>query len=374
MWIHEYQAKDLLRQYTIPVLSGIAVFSVQEAVEAAQKLGGEAWYVKAQTHCEKRVKEGVLVRSFDELQKQVSCLLNEPLTMLEAEVYEKKIRRLLIEECVEIEEKYSFSIAINCSHRKLAVSLSRSGGGAKNHAEIEISPLGVTMQGMQELVANSDVPNRLVDDVMTICQKLYTIYRGKDAIFFDVKLGWVKQRARVEVIDARICFDDNALFRQLDISVLRDLDEQSPSELEASLYNILYVDLKGSIGCLSNGGGLSVALLDMLQHLGGQPANVVNIEGLVTEEKMLASFEIMQKNKAMRVILINIVAEVFSCDLIAKNIVNAFKLANLSIPMVVRLKGQNEDEAGNVLKSSGLSINVADSMFEAIEKAVVLGA
>lgn len=374
MWVHEYQAKELLRQNGVPVINGIAVFTVQEAVEAAQKLGGGVWRLKAQTHTKKENEQGRFVHSLDELKQQVSRFLNELLVEPNHQRQERKIRRLLVEECVDVEDGYGFSISIDCSARKLQVCLKPFNGEREGGAQIHVDSLkGLGSEDARQLVVDAGVASDQVAQVAAICEKLYAIYEATDAILLNLRLAWVKQRGRVEVIDARICFDDGALFRQPDIHVLRDLDEENPNALEASLYDIVYMDLKGRIGCLSNGGGLTIALLDMVKSMGGEPANCVNVEGALTEEKMLAAFEIMHKNDEMCVLLIHLVVEVLSCDVVARHIVGAYEGANLNIPLVVRLKGCLEDEGEKMLKACGLPVHLTDSLEKAVQRAVALG-
>lgn len=374
MWVHEYQVKELLRQYGVPVPAGIAVFSMQEAIEAAQKLGGQNWHVKVQVLSKKPGEYGQVVKSLEELRKQVNQFLGEPFLgeLGGGIVSEKKVRRLLIEESVDVERTYSFSIAVDYDQGKPFISFGEE--DEKKHFRADVDVLKeLPLVQIRNLVDHLDVPEEEAAQIAEIGQQLYAIYQTTDAILLDVTMGLVKSRGRVEVIDSLVCFDDNALFRQPRISVLRDLDEENPNELEASLYNMRYTDFRGNIGCLTNGTGTAAVLLDMFKYAGKEPANFVSMEGVITEERMTAAFEIMQKNKEMRVILINMVSEVFSCDVIAGCIVNAYKSLNLRKPLVVRLKGIGEIEGVQVLKTSGLTINLADKLIETVEKSIALG-
>ena len=387
MKIHEYQAKDILRQFGVPVPRGIPAFTVQEAVEAAQKLGGSVWVVKAQIHAGGRGKGGgvKLARSVDEVRKIAGEILGMQLKTHQTGPEGQKVRRLLIEEGASIVKEYYVAALTDRATQRVAMMASSEGGmdiEEVAHATPEkilkvfVDPaLGLTEAQARELAAGIGVPAASQAQAIDVLQKLYKTYMDTDASLAEINPLILEasvdgKPGGIKALDAKFNFDANALYRHPEIVACRDLDEEDPAEIEASKFDLAYISLSGNIGCLVNGAGLAMATMDTIKLFGGEPANFLDVGGGATAEKVTEAFKIMLKNPDVKGILVNIFGGIMKCDTIADGVIAACKAVNLSVPLVVRMKGTNEDLGKKMLADSGLPIIGADTMAEAATKIV----
>ena len=382
MKIHEYQGKEILRNFGVPVPRGIPAFTVQEAVEAAQKLGGPVWVVKAQIHAGGRGKGGgvKLARSIDEVKKIAGEILGMQLITHQTGPEGQKVRRLLIEDGADIKKEYYVSAVTDRATQKVAMIVSSEGGmdiEEVAHSTPEkiitdfIDPAtGLTTEQAQKLAAGIGVPEASQAQAIDVLQKLYKIYMETDASLVEINPMILEGNGGIKAIDAKFNFDPNALFRHPEIIAYRDLDEEDPAEVEASKFDLAYISLDGNIGCLVNGAGLAMATMDTIKLFGGEPANFLDVGGGATAEKVTEAFKIMLKNPEVKGILVNIFGGIMMCDTIADGIIAACKAVNLSVPLVVRMKGTNEELGKKMLADSGLPIIAADTMAEAATKIV----
>jgi succinyl-CoA synthetase beta subunit len=382
MKIHEYQAKDLLRQFGVPVPKGIAAFTVQEAVEAAQKLGGPVWVVKAQIHAGGRGKGGgvKLARSIDDVKKIAGEILGMQLITHQTSAEGQKVRRLLIEEGADIKKEYYVSLVTDRASQKVAFIVSSEGGmdieevahstPEKILTELVDPATGLTPAQGEKLANAIGVPAASTAQCVDILTKLYKCYMDTDASLVEINPMILEGNGGVKCIDAKFNFDPNALFRHPEIVAYRDLDEEDAAEVEASKFDLAYISLDGNIGCLVNGAGLAMATMDTIKLYGAEPANFLDVGGGATPEKVTEAFKIMLKNPKVKAIMVNIFGGIMKCDTIATGVITACKATNLSVPLVVRMKGTNEELGKKMLAESGLPIISADSMAEAAEKVV----
>jgi succinyl-CoA synthetase beta subunit len=382
MKIHEYQGKEILRNFGVPVPRGIPAFTVQEAVEAAQKLGGPVWVVKAQIHAGGRGKGGgvKLARSVDEVKTLAGQILGMQLVTHQTGPGGQKVRRLLIEDGADIKKEYYVSVVTDRASQKVAIMASSEGGmniEEVAHATPEkiikvfVDPLiGVTDSQACELAAGIGVPAASIPQAVDVFKKLYKVYMETDASLVEINPLILEGNGNIKALDAKFNFDSNALFRHPEIVALRDLDEEDPAEIEASKYDLAYISLDGNIGCLVNGAGLAMATMDTIKLFGAEPANFLDVGGGATPEKVTEAFKIMLKNKKVKAILVNIFGGIMKCDTIAAGIVAACKAVNLNVPLVVRMKGTNEELGKKLLADSGLPIISADTMAEAAQRVV----
>ena len=382
MKIHEYQAKDILRQFGVPVPRGIPAFTVQEAVEAAQKLGGSVWVVKAQIHAGGRGKGGgvKLARSVDEVKQIAGEILGMQLKTHQTGPAGQKVRRLLIEEGASIQKEYYVAALTDRATQRVAMMASSEGGmdiEEVAHATPEkilkvfVDPaLGLTNAQALELASGIGVPAASQAQAIDVLQKLYKTYMDTDASLAEINPLILEGSGGIKALDAKFNFDANALYRHPEIVACRDLDEEDPAEIEASKFDLAYISLDGNIGCLVNGAGLAMATMDTIKLFGGEPANFLDVGGGATAEKVTEAFKIMLKNPDVKGILVNIFGGIMKCDTIADGVIAACKAVNLSVPLVVRMKGTNEDLGKKMLAESGLPIIAADTMAEAATKIV----
>jgi len=382
MKIHEYQAKDLLRQFGVPVPRGIPAFTVQEAVEAAQKLGGPVWVVKAQIHAGGRGKGGgvKLARSIDEVKKIAGEILGMQLITHQTSAEGQKVRRLLIEDGADIKKEYYVSLVTDRASQKVAFIVSSEGGmdieevahstPEKILTELVDPAVGLTPAQGQKLSDAIGVPAASSAQCVDILTKLYKCYMDTDASLVEINPMILEGNGGVKCIDAKFNFDPNALFRHPEIVAYRDLDEEDAAEVEASKFDLAYISLDGNIGCLVNGAGLAMATMDTIKLYGAEPANFLDVGGGATPEKVTEAFKIMLKNPKVKAIMVNIFGGIMKCDTIATGVITACKATNLSVPLVVRMKGTNEELGKKMLAESGLPIISADSMAEAAERVV----
>ena len=387
MKIHEYQGKEILRQFGVPVPRGYPAFSVREASEAAQKLGGHVWVVKAQIHAGGRGKGGgvKLARSQGEVQTLAGQILGMQLTTHQTGPAGQKVRRLLIEEGADIQKEYYVAALTDRATQSVAMMASSEGGmdiEAVAHdtpekiIKVFIDPLvGLSDAQAQQLATGIGVPEASQPQAVDVLKKLYRCYMDTDASLAEINpliLEGSKdgKPGNIKALDAKFNFDSNALFRHPEIVAYRDLDEEDPAEVEASKFDLSYISLDGNIGCLVNGAGLAMATMDTIKLFGGEPANFLDVGGGATAERVTEAFKIMLANKNVKGILVNIFGGIMKCDTIAEGVIAACKAVNLSVPLVVRMKGTNEDLGKKLLADSGLPIISADTMAEAATKIV----
>ena len=382
MKIHEYQGKDILRNFGVPVPRGIPAFTVQEAVEAAQKLGGPVWVVKAQIHAGGRGKGGgvKLARSIEEVKKLAGEILGMQLVTHQTGPQGQKVRRLLIEDGADIKKEYYVSAVTDRASQKVAFMASSEGGmdiEEVAHATPEkiikvfADPLvGLSDSQARQLADGIGVPSNSTAQAIDVLKKLYKVYLETDASLVEINPLILEGSGNIKALDAKFNFDPNALFRHPEIVALRDLDEEDPAEVEASKFDLAYISLDGNIGCLVNGAGLAMATMDTIKLFGAEPANFLDVGGGATPEKVTEAFKIMLKNKKVKAILVNIFGGIMKCDTIAAGVITACKAVNLSVPLVVRMKGTNEELGKKLLAESGLPIISADTMAEAAQKVV----
>jgi succinyl-CoA synthetase beta subunit len=380
MKIHEYQGKELLAQYGVPVPRGYPAFTVREATEAAQRLGGPVWVVKAQIHAGGRGKGGgvKLARSVDEVGKLAEQILGMQLKTHQTGEGGQKVRRLLIEEGADIQKEYYVAAVTDRATQRVAIMASSEGGmdieevahaTPEKIVKVFVDPaLGLTDEQGERLAASIGVPEASKAQAIDVFKKLYDCYMQTDASLAEINPLILEGSGGIRALDAKFNFDSNALFRHPEITGYRDLDEEDPAEIEASKFDLAYIQLDGNIGCLVNGAGLAMATMDTIKLFGGEPANFLDVGGGANAEKVTEAFKIMLANPKVKAILVNIFGGIMRCDTIAEGVVAACKAVNLSVPLVVRMKGTNEEIGKQMLADSGLPIISADSMAEAAQK------
>ena len=382
MKIHEYQGKEILRQFAVPVPRGIAAFTVQEAVEAAQKLGGPVWVVKAQIHAGGRGKGGgvKVAKSIEDVKRLASEILGMQLVTHQTGALGQKVRRLYIEDGADIQKEYYVSVVTDRASQKIAFIASSEGvmdieKVAHDTPEKIITELIDPLTGLGEAQAKKiadavGIPADSTAQAVDVFKKLFTCYMETDASLVEINPLNRDSKGNIVALDAKFNFDANALYRHPEIVAYRDLDEEDPAEIEASKFDLAYISLDGNIGCLVNGAGLAMATMDTIKLFGAEPANFLDVGGGATPEKVTEAFKIMLKNPKVEAILVNIFGGIMKCDTIADGVITACKAVNLSVPLVVRMKGTNEDIGKKMLADSGLPIISADTMAEAAQKVV----
>ena len=382
MKIHEYQAKEILRNYGVRTPRSVACFSVDEAVAATSKLGGKVWVVKAQIHAGGRGKGGgvKVAKSVDEVREWASRILGMQLKTHQTGPEGQKVRRLLIEEGADIRKELYIGLVVDRGTQQVCVMASSEGGmdieevaahtPAKIHKAFVDPQKGLSDAQADELARKIGIPDASLPQARTILQSLYKAFWEADASLVEINPLIITGNGDVVALDAKMTFDDNALYRHEDIVAMRDLDEEDPAEVEASRHGLSYISLDGNIGCLVNGAGLAMATMDTIKLYGAEPANFLDVGGGATAEKVTAAFKIMLSNAKVKAILVNIFGGIMKCDTIANGIVTAAREVELSVPLVVRMKGTNEDLGKQILKDSGLPIVSADNMADAARKVV----
>jgi succinyl-CoA synthetase beta subunit len=382
MKIHEYQGKEILRQFNVPVPNGIPAFSVDEAIEAAKKLGGPVWVVKAQIHAGGRGKGGgvKVAKSMDEVKQYAIAILGMQLKTHQTGPEGQKVRRLLVEDGADIKKEYYLGILTDRATQKVVVMASSEGGmdieevaekTPEKIIKVFVDPLlGLTDAQCDQLSKGIGVPEGSQTQAREVLKNLYKTYWDTDASLVEINPLILEGNGNIKALDAKFNFDSNALYRHPEIVAYRDVDEEDAAEIEASKFDLAYISLDGNIGCLVNGAGLAMATMDTIKLFGGQPANFLDVGGGATAEKVTEAFKIMLKNKSVKAILVNIFGGIMRCDVIADGVVTACKAVNLSVPLVVRMKGTNEELGKKILADSGLPIISADSMAEAATKVV----
>ena len=382
MKIHEYQGKEVLREYGVPTPRGFPAFSVDEAVAAAKKLGGKVWVVKAQIHAGGRGKGGgvKVAKSLEEVRQLSSKILGMQLVTHHTGPAGQKVRRLLIEEGADIKKELYAGMVVDRGAQKVVLMASSEGGmdieevAAKTPEKIHklfIDPAqGLGDVDADEIAAAIGIPDRSRAQGRALFRALYKCFDATDASLAEINPLILTGDGRVVALDAKFDFDDNALFRHPEIVALRDLDEEDPAEVEASRHELNYIQLDGDIGCLVNGAGLAMATMDIIKFYGGSPANFLDVGGGATTEKVTEAFKIMLRNRSLKAILVNIFGGIMLCDVIADGLVKASKAVSLKVPLVVRLEGNRVEEGKKILADSGLPIISARNMADAAQKVV----
>ena len=382
MKIHEYQGKEILRQFGVTVPRGIPCMSVDEVEAAAQKLGGPVWVVKAQIHAGGRGKGGgvKVAKSIEQVKEYANQIMGMQLITHQTGAEGQKVRRLLIEEGADIKKELYVSLVTDRVSQKVVLMASSEGGmdieevAHSNPEKIHnviIDPIdGLTDAQADDVAAKIGVPAESIPAARQNLQGLYKAYWETDASLAEINPLILTGDGKVIALDAKFNFDSNALFRHPEIVAYRDLDEEDPAEVEASKFDLAYISLDGNIGCLVNGAGLAMATMDTIKLFGGEPANFLDVGGGATTEKVTEAFKIMLANPKVEGILVNIFGGIMRCDVIAEGVIAASKAVSLKVPLVVRMKGTNEDLGKKLLADSGLPIISADSMEEAAQKVV----
>ena len=382
MKIHEYQGKQLLKKFGVTVPRGIHCTTVDDAVKAAETLGGNIWVVKAQIHAGGRGKGGgvKVAKSLEQVREYAGQILGMQLITHQTGPEGQKVRNLLIEENTDIKHEYYVAALTDRATQSVAMMASYEGGmdieevahkTPEKIVKVFINPLvGLTDEQALTLAKGMGMLESSIPQCVDTLKKLYTCYMETDASLAEINPLIHEGDGTVKAIDAKFNFDSNALYRQPEIVAMRDLDEEDADEIEASKFDLAYISLDGNIGCLVNGAGLAMATMDTIKLFGAEPANFLDVGGGATTEKVTEAFKIMLKNPKVKGILVNIFGGIMRCDTIATGVVAAAKETHLSVPLVVRMKGTNEDLGKQILKDSGLPIISADSMAEAATKIV----
>jgi len=382
MKIHEYQGKQILKKFGVTVPRGIHCTTVEDAVKAAETLGGKVWVVKAQIHAGGRGKGGgvKVATSLEKVREYAGQILGMQLITHQTGPEGQKVRHLLIEEGADIQHEYYVAALTDRATQSVAIMASYEGGmdieevahkTPEKIVKVFVNPLvGLTDEQALTLAKGMGMNEASIPQCIETLKSLYTCYMETDASLAEINPLIHEGDGTVKALDAKFNFDSNALYRQPEIVAMRDLDEEDPDEVEASQFDLAYISLDGNIGCLVNGAGLAMATMDTIKLFGAEPANFLDVGGGATTEKVTEAFKIMLKNPKVKGILVNIFGGIMKCDTIAEGVVAAAKLTHLSVPLVVRMKGTNEDLGKKILKDSGLPIISADSMAEAATKIV----
>jgi succinyl-CoA synthetase beta subunit len=382
MKIHEYQAKALLRQFGVPTPRSVPCFTVDEAVKAAQDLGGSVWVVKAQIHAGGRGKGGgvKVAKSPQDLQTYARNILGTQLVTHQTGPEGQKVRRLLIEEGADIKKEYYIGMVVDRGTQKVCVMASSEGGmeieEVAEHTpdlihKVFVDPAkGLTDIEARDLAHKIGIPSASIEKAARVFMQLHEAFWKTDASLAEINPLVLTGSGDIIALDAKMDFDNNAMFRHPELVELRDLDEEDPAEVEASKWDLAYISLDGNIGCLVNGAGLAMATMDTIKLFGGEPANFLDVGGGATTEKVTEAFKIMLRNPNLKAILVNIFGGIMRCDVIAEGVITASKAVGLKVPLVVRMKGTNEDLGKKMLADSGLPIISANTMAEAAQAVV----
>ncbi|MBR2569015.1 MAG: ADP-forming succinate--CoA ligase subunit beta [Paenibacillus sp.] len=384
MNIHEYQGKEVLRQYGVVVPNGKVAYTVDEAVAAAEELGSSVVVVKAQIHAGGRGKAGgvKVAKSIDEVRTYADEILGKVLVTHQTGPEGKEVKRLLIEQGCNIQKEYYVGLVVDRATGRVVMMASEEGGteieevAAKTPEKIikEIVDPAIGLQTFQarRLAYAINVPNELVNKTAKLMMSLYQAFVDKDCSIAEINPLVITGEGDVMALDAKLNFDSNALFRHKDIQALRDYDEEDEKEIEASKYDLSYIALDGNIGCMVNGAGLAMATMDIIKYYGGEPANFLDVGGGATTEKVTEAFKIILSDENVKGIFVNIFGGIMRCDVIANGVVEAAKEVGLERPLVVRLEGTNVEIGKRILNESGLNIVSADSMADGAQKIVAL--
>ena len=384
MNIHEYQAKQILKQYGVAVPHGHVAFSPDEAVKVAKEISSDVIVVKAQIHAGGRGKAGgvKIAKTLDEVRTYAKELLGKILITHQTGPEGKEVKRLYIEEGSDIQKEYYISFVLDRATSKVTMIGSEEGGtdieevAAKTPEKIfkeVIDPMiGLSPFQARRMCYRMNIPTKLVGKTVKLMLGLYLAYIEKDASIVEVNPLVMTSNGEVMALDAKFNFDSNALYRHKDIIDLRDYNEEDPKEIEASKYDLSYISLDGNIGCMVNGAGLAMATMDTISYYGGSPANFLDVGGGATTEKVTEAFKIILSDPKVKGIFVNIFGGIMKCDVIAEGVITAAKEVGLAVPLVVRLEGTNVEVGKQLLNESGLNIVAADSMADGAQKIVKL--
>jgi len=386
MKIHEYQGKELLRKFGVPVPRGVVARSGEEAYRAAKELGTPVVVVKAQIHAGGRGKGGgvKLAKSPEEAQKVAGEILGMNLVTHQTGPEGRTVRVLLIEEGLPIDREFYLGIVLDRASGRSVFMASAAGGmdieevAAKTPEQIfkeTIDPaVGFRSFQARKLAFAIGIPAALVNQAVKFMQSLYTAYEQMDASLMEINPFLLTKDERLIALDAKVNFDDNAMFRHKEFLDLRDLNEEEPLEIEASKFDLNYIKLDGNIACMVNGAGLAMATMDIIKLAGGEPANFLDVGGGASQERVEAAFRILLADENVKAVLINIFGGIVRCDMVARGVVEAAKNLGIQVPVVVRLEGTNVEEGQRVIRESGLNFTVASGMKDAAEKVVAAAA
>ncbi len=382
MNIHEYQGKDILRSYGVNVPNGHVAYTVDEAVQAAEKLDSSVKVVKAQIHAGGRGKAGgvKIAKNLDEVRTYANEILGKTLVTHQTGPEGKEVKRLLIEEGCDIQKEYYVGLVMDRATSRVVMMASEEGGTEIEEVAAEtpekifkevIDPVvGLSGYQARRLAFNINIPDELIGKAAKFMMSLYAAFVDKDCSIAEINPLVTTGDGQVLALDSKLNFDDNAMFRQKDVLELRDLEEEDEKEIDASKYDLSYVSLDGNIGCMVNGAGLAMSTMDIIKHYGGDPANFLDVGGGATAEKVTEAFKIILSDSNVKGIFVNIFGGIMKCDVIAEGVVEATKQVGLEIPLVVRLEGTNVKLGKQILEESGLNITSAGSMADGAEKIV----
>jgi len=386
MKIHEYQGKELLRKFGVPVPRGLVARSPEEAYQAAKELGTEVVVVKAQIHAGGRGKGGgvKLAKSADEAREIAQKMLGMKLITHQTGPEGREVRVLLIEEGLPIDKEFYLGIVLDRASGRPVFMASQAGGmdieevAAKTPEKIlkeTVDPaVGFRAFQARKLAFGLGIGSDLIGQAVKFMQSLYNAYEQMDASLMEINPFLLTKDNRLIALDAKVNFDDNAMFRHKEFLDLRDLNEEEPLEIEASKFDLNYIKLDGNIACMVNGAGLAMATMDIIKLAGGEPANFLDVGGGASQERVEAAFRILLADENVKAVLINIFGGIVRCDMVARGVVEAVKKLGIDVPVVVRLEGTNVEEGQRVIRDSGLNFTVAQGMKDAADKVVALAA
>ena len=382
MKIHEYQAKEILRKFGVAVPKGRVAFTPEEAVEVAKEIGGGVWVVKAQIHAGGRGKAGgiKLAKSYDEVYEHAKNMLGSKLVTYQTGPEGKIVKKVLVEEALDIQKELYVGITLDRSTSRNVVMVSSEGGVEIEQIAMEspekilkeyVDPkVGFMPYQARRLAFGLALEGEAFKNAVKFLLALYKAYDETDASLAEINPLVLTTDGQVLALDAKMNFDDNALFRHPEIVEMRDIDEEDPLEVEASKYNLNYIRLNGNVGCMVNGAGLAMATMDLIKLAGGEPANFLDVGGGAKTETVEQGFRIILSDPNVKAILINIFGGIVRCDRVAMGVVEAAKKVGVNVPVVVRLEGTNAEEGARILKESGLNFIVANGFKDAAEKVV----
>jgi succinyl-CoA synthetase beta subunit len=383
MKIHEYQAKEILKEFGVPVPKGGVATSSQEAQKIAQDLGGTV-VVKAQIHAGGRGKGGgvKLAQNPEEAEQMAGQIIGMQLITHQTGPEGQKVKKVLVEEGMQIEKELYLGIVIDRATALPVIMASEAGGmeiekvAAETPEKIlkaSVNPTtGFSAFHARKLAFGLGLKPELIKPMSEFIQKLYKVFIAKDCSLAEINPLVITKDGRVLALDAKMNFDDNALYRHPEVAALRDIDEEAPLEVEASKYNLNYIKLDGNIGCMVNGAGLAMATMDIIKLHGGEPANFLDVGGGANAEQVANAFRILLSDKHVKAVMINIFGGILRCDILASGVVEATKKINPQVPLIVRLEGTNVKQGQEILRNSGMAFTVADSMKDAAQKVVEL--
>ena len=382
MNIHEYQSKEILRKFGVPTPNGVAILNLNEIKEKAKKLNTTSFVLKAQIHAGGRGKAGgiKLIKNINELLKEANEMYGKILVTPQTGILGKKVNRLYLEETCNIKKEFYLSCLVDRSSSKIAFISSASGGvnieevAKKNPKAINTVKLSnyktIDEKEIKKILYPFALPLKMQKEAFSLIRSIYKILIEKDANLIEINPLILTEEENLLCLDAKISFDDNALFKHPDILSLKDTKEEDPIETEAAKYGLSYIKLNGKIGCMVNGAGLAMATMDIIKLFGSEPANFLDVGGGASKEKVSAAFKIILSDKNVKGILINIFGGIMRCDVLAQGVVDAAKETKLSVPLVVRLAGTNVELGKEILRKSNLKIISANNLAEAAKKIV----